>query len=45
MISRRSVVGAALGAAGALALAAGQTAQAQDERSYLLATAGTGGTY
>ena len=45
MISRRSVVGAALGAAGALALAAGPTAQAQDERSYLLATAGTGGTY
>ena len=44
MIIRRTFVGAAVGLAAMVGVAA-PIAQAQDDRSYLLATAGTGGTY
>ena len=43
MISRRTIVAAAMG--GLMAIGAASAAQAQDDRAYLLATAGTGGTY
>ena len=42
MITRRTLLGVTAGLA---AMAAATVAQAQEDRSYILATAGTGGTY
>ena len=45
MINRRTLVAASAGLAAMVAASAGQFAAAQEDRSYLLSTAGTGGTY